>query len=141
MSDFEFIGESWPINEQRVPEEGLIFTIPYGKEDEGYNILLRDNEMDKLLRSSFERMLANQLSTGFDYRVNLSRKQTGRGTDLPLFIGSRSISISDGVEMQVNVATQSVVYEHRGILQARRESWDGKWSLLDYIIRPPLSQS
>lgn len=116
--------------------EGIAFTIPYGAT--GYDVRLEDSEMDLLLNVGLTKLLGNRAVSGFDYTIKM------QGSDLPFYIGANSIQIDSNesglhdTHMGVSVVSQSVVYEHRGILLASRRSWDGNWSLEDYITQPPL---
>ncbi|HTB48694.1 MAG TPA: hypothetical protein VK712_01280 [Verrucomicrobiae bacterium] len=111
MSHLEAIGAaSRPTGvvdqEEGVPlfqDEGVAFFVPYG--EEGYNIRLSHQEMDKLLQAGFQKILGNQALSGFDHIVDLL-------PDLPLYIGARSINTQataygrHTVDMGVSVVTK-----------------------------------
>lgn len=118
--------------------EGIVFAIPYHDEEEGYTIHLSHEDMDSLLRTGFAKMLGNEALSGFDYIINLENP------DLPLFAGARSIHVQGqpssfhSVNMETAIATESHVYEHRGLLLASRHGVNGEWSFTEYNAEPPL---
>jgi hypothetical protein len=93
--------------------------------------------MDDLLQVSTERFLGKK-ALGSAGMINL------HSPDLPLFIWPHSLhavaeefGISQDIIMGLAVATQSIVYEHRGILLANRNSRNS-WTYIDYEALGPL---
>ena len=122
--------------EQR--EGGIAFKLPYGEDE--YNITLDEPDLNFLLARGLYKVLKNDALSGFDATVELENP------DLPLFVGTRSIEVKPTpyarhvVGMEVSVVTQSVVYEHRGILSVERDTTN-EWSVRSYKAEPPLKES
>ena len=130
---------SLPSGDLEQPDLGVRFRIPY--RDNGYDITLSDEEMNHLLGIGLSRIHANEgisASLGFDSEVRLPNN------NLPLYIGLKGINThgEDGykqdVSMKLVAVTQSVVHEHRGILESKRSSYNGLWNYLGYQALPPL---
>ena len=115
-------------------EEGVSFEIPYGEDK--YGITLSNEEMDLLFDKGHEELMGRQALIGSSCVIEL-------GQDLPLFADVWSLDIKSEpnrfakINMEVAIATQSHVYEHRGILLARR-GIAGSWEFENYEIQPPL---
>ncbi len=119
-------------------EGEVAFKLPYGEEE--YNITLGEEDLNSLLARGLVKVLENEALSGFDAMINLENP------DLPLFVGARSIQVTPTtyakplVSMGVSVVTESVVYEHRGMLRVQRDTL-GEWSILGYKAEPPLEDS
>lgn len=114
---------------------GVAFEVPYGEDK--YGITLSNGEMDLLLTQGYEALMG-QAVIGSGCVIELE------SPDLPLFTHTLSLHIgkeqgrSAIVNIGVGILTQSVVYEHRGILSASRHGMDGTWEFEGYEIQPPL---
>lgn len=128
-------------DELEQPESGVRFRIPYN--DNGYDITLSNEEIDQLLGIGLARLHANDslsAGIGFDGEVRLP------DGELPIYIGLKGIEThgenghKQDVGMSLVAVTQSVVYEHRGILDTRRQSYNGLWQYIGYQALPPLKE-
>lgn len=114
---------------------GVTFRVPYSKY--GYDVTLKNDELDKIFKCGIDNVLANKPMPNYDYNIELENP------DLPLFAGFLSVNAAISrdfrdISMHVSVVSQSQVNEHRGILIAQRHGLAGTWRLTEYQIAPPL---
>lgn len=139
MSRLEVIGRSSKFEDFSPNEDEVAFTVVQG--DLAHSIALTHTELDMVLEKGVQRLLGRKALHNFDFVVRLE------SPSLPFFIGVNSLYINSThdkgtkINMDISVVSQSVVYEHRGVLSTIRRGGDAPWLVTGYEQQPPLKQA